>query len=156
MRQSRTIRPALAHEAKPLLNLWLRSVRSTHAFLNEDDIAFYTPVVKNLLERSGDVWVITEDESSDDGNAPMGFIIFSGESVEALFIDPAHHGKGLGKTLIAHGIHLKGQLTVDVNEQNPDGHAFYTRCGFKEVRRSPLDPMGKPFPIIHMLLAEKP
>ena len=41
---------------------------------------------------------------------------------------------------------------VDVNEQNPDALAFYQRLGFEVKRRSPLDSIGLPFPILHLEL----
>ena len=41
---------------------------------------------------------------------------------------------------------------VDVNEQNPDAVGFYKHVGFEVTSRSPLDGMGKPFPILHMAL----
>ncbi|ENH9207696.1 GNAT family N-acetyltransferase, partial [Vibrio vulnificus] len=45
-----------------------------------------------------------------------------------------------------------GVTKVDVNEQNPQAVGFYEHMGFKVVSRSPLDDMGKPFPILHMTL----
>ena len=52
--------------------------------------------------------------------------------------------------LLAHARRLKGALSVDVNEQNPQALAFYLQCGFVQVGRSPLDPAGRPFPILHL------
>ncbi|GAM72145.1 acetyltransferase [Vibrio sp. JCM 19236] len=39
-----------------------------------------------------------------------------------------------------------------MNEQNPEAAGFYKKMGFKVTSRSPLDDMGKPFPILHMEL----
>ena len=43
-----------------------------------------------------------------------------------------------------------GDLTVDVNEQNPAAVGFYEAVGFAVVGRSPLDDAGRPFPLLHM------
>ena len=72
------------------------------------------------------------------------------QSVEALFLDPQIHRQGCGRRLLQHARGLKGQLTVDVNEQNPAAVRFYEACGFVVEGRSPLDSSGLPFPILHM------
>lgn len=52
--------------------------------------------------------------------------------------------------LLDHAARLKGALTVDVNEQNPEAVRFYEALGFELVGRSPVDDAGRPFPILHM------
>ena len=49
-----------------------------------------------------------------------------------------------------HARELKGELTVDVNEQNPAAVRFYEACGFVVEGRSELDSSGRPFPLLHM------
>ena len=67
-----------------------------------------------------------------------------------LFILDRVRGKGIGKLLLQHALdHLKIN-SVDVNEQNPLAVGFYEHMGFSISSRSPLDDMGKPFPILHM------
>ena len=46
-----------------------------------------------------------------------------------------------------------GVNEVDVNEQNPQGVAFYRHMGFEQVGRSELDGQGNPFPLLHMRLS---
>jgi putative acetyltransferase len=45
-----------------------------------------------------------------------------------------------------------GASTVDVNEQNPQAVGFYLHEGFQQVGRSPLDGLGKPYPLLHLSL----
>ena len=45
-------------------------------------------------------------------------------------------------------------MTLDVNEQNPQARGFYERMGFRVEGRSPVDDAGRPFPQLHMRLAE--
>ena len=52
--------------------------------------------------------------------------------------------------LLGHARRLKGALTVDVNEQNPEAVRFYEACGFAVVGRSEVDSDGRPFPLLHM------
>ena len=128
--------------------VWERSVRATHAFLSEEDIAFFSPMVREMFGLDMEFWVALEEEqllgfmALDIGAAPV--------KLEALFIDPAHFRKGAGRALAAKAMELYGSLVLDVNEQNPGAHAFYRRLGFTETGRSPLDGAGKPFPLIHM------
>ncbi|MGE0773305.1 MAG: hypothetical protein AB7K37_16455 [Cyclobacteriaceae bacterium] len=42
-----------------------------------------------------------------------------------------------------------------MNEDNPGAAAFYQRMGFKVVSRSPTDPLGKPYPILHLELGKE-
>ena len=58
--------------------------------------------------------------------------------------------QGIGKALFKHVLNCHSINKVGVNEQNPQAGGFYEAMGFKVVSRSPLDDMGKPFPILHM------
>ena len=75
----------------------------------------------------------------------------AGHDIAALFLEPARRGQGGGRRLVAHAQQLRdGQLTVDVNEQNPAARGFYEALGFVVVGRSPLDDAGRRFPVLHM------
>jgi putative acetyltransferase len=74
------------------------------------------------------------------------------DSIDMLFVRPEARGLGAGRTLVAYAIHTLGAVRVDVNEQNEQAVGFYEHLGFRQVSRSPLDPFGKPFPILHMKL----
>ena len=140
-----TIREALPADRDLLLDIWLRSVRATHAFLAEADIELLVPVVREQVLPQLELWVLC----SPNG-VPMGFLGLSDSTVEALFVAPEWFRQGGGKRLLEHARLLKGSLSVDVNEQNPGALAFYLANGFEVVGRSPLDGQGKPFPILHL------
>ena len=141
------IRPARQSEHSALLALWERSVRATHTFLTEADIVFYRPLVADIFAgHSLEVWVLT-----DEADGPIGFLGLAGNAIEALFLEPAHLGRGGGRRLVAHAQELRGPaLTVDVNEDNAAARGFYEALGFEVVARSPLDETGRPYPILHM------
>ncbi|WP_336517848.1 GNAT family N-acetyltransferase [Pollutibacter soli] len=138
-----TITNADAAEYPLITEIWEASVRSTHHFLTEEDIRYFKPMVGEHLAQV-DLYVIRES-----GNI-RGFLGLSGDKIEMLFIDPVAFGKGLGKKLLTYAIYEKGFRKVDVNEQNPSAVGFYEHMGFAVTSRSPLDPQGKPFPILHM------
>ena len=48
----------------------------------------------------------------------IDFILLDGRHMEALFIDPAYRGNGIGRTLVAQAIKRFPNLTTDVNEAN--------------------------------------
>jgi len=139
------IRPRETSDNPRLTEIWLAAVRATHTFLTEEDIGFYHPLVRDEYLPAVDVWV-----SENAEGAPAGFVGLADSRVEMLFVDPAQHGQGHGRQLLAFAAQLRGPLTLDVNEQNPGAVAFYRKCGFVEVGRSDLDGSGKPFPLIHM------
>jgi putative acetyltransferase len=142
------IRRALPTDRGILLDIWLRSVRATHTFLSEDDIQSFLPLVRDVALAELEVWVLCSK-----GGAPMGFVGMSGNKMEALFLAPEFHRCGGGRRLVQHAQKLKGELTVDVNEQNPAACRFYEACGFVVEGRSELDSTGRPFPLLHMRLA---
>lgn len=134
-------------ERTELLELWERSVRATHHFLTETDITFYRPLVADFFASEGlELHVLT-----DEAEVPAGFLAVAGNAIDALFLDPAWHGHGAGRLLVDYAQRLRpGALTVDVNEQNQPARGFYEALGFRVVGRSPLDGMGRPYPLLHM------
>lgn len=142
-----TIRRALHGDGPPLLDLWERSVRATHAFLSEADIATLKPLVATALASDSVEWWVAATEADE----PIAFLGYSPGTIGALFVDPRYHGRGVGTRLVGHAQQLAGgELRVDVNEQNDAARGFYKSLGFEAVGRSPTDDEGRPFPIIHM------
>lgn len=131
-----------------LLDIWLRSVRATHTFLLEKDIQELLPIVRDVALVELEVWVLW----SGSGEA-MGFMGMAGSKMEALFLAPEFLRRGGGRRLVEHARRLTDELTVDVNEQNPEARRFYEACGFVVAGRSELDGAGRPFPLLHMRLA---
>ncbi|HKA36214.1 MAG TPA: GNAT family N-acetyltransferase [Thermoanaerobaculia bacterium] len=139
------IRRATSSDRDVLADIWLRSVRATHAFLSEEDIRSFLPIVRNVALVELELWVL----ESDSGEA-IGFLGMNGAKMEALFLAPEFLRKGGGRMLVEHARKLKGELTVDVNEQNRAAVRFYRACGFVIEGRSMLDGTGRPLPLLHM------
>ena len=139
------IRNANPADHDALVDIWLRSVRSTHTFLTETDIQSLIPVVRETALRDLELWILHTAESES-----IGFIGLAGPTVEALFIAPEWMRRGGGRMLLDHARRLKGTLDVEVNEQNRQATQFYLNHGFAVVGRSELDREGKPFPLLRM------
>lgn len=60
----------------------------------------------------------------DETDRALGFMFLHEGHMEALFIDPDHHGKGIGKALVESALALHPALTTDVNEQNGEALGF--------------------------------
>ncbi|WAC43571.1 acetyltransferase [Pseudomonas sp. SL4(2022)] len=141
------IRQATNADHPRLLNIWLRSVRATHHFLQESDIEALLPQLRDVYLPAVELWVVVDTEDS-----PLGFIGLNEHHVEMLFIEPDLRGKGIGRTLLDHARSSRNQMSVDVNEQNPEAVGFYLHYGFFQTGRSPLDGEGRPFPLLHLSL----
>jgi putative acetyltransferase len=145
--QDLRVRRARAKERNRLLDIWERSVRATHDFLEERDIAELRPLVLRELESDLLQWWVLVDAH----DVAIGFLGYANDTIEGLFLDPGHHRRGGGSTLVAHAQHLSGgSLAVDVNEANEAALRFYEALGFVAVGRSPTDGAGRLFPIVHM------
>ena len=141
------VRPARVEDRERLLELWERSVRATHHFLEDSDVVALRPLVAEELASDALDWWMPVSATG----VPIGFLGFASDTIEALFIDPDYHGQGGGKFLVAHAQSLgAGELAVDVNEQNEAALRFYEALGFSVVGRSPTDAGSRPFPILHM------
>ncbi|MFE2005961.1 acetyltransferase [Pseudomonas guariconensis] len=142
------IRQATNADHPYLLNIWLRSVRATHHFLKESDIEELLPQLRDIYLPAVELWVAVDAE-----DCPLGFVGLNENHVEMLFIESGLRGKGIGRTLLDHARGSRSQMSVDVNEQNPDAVGFYLHYGFIQTGRSPLDGEGRPFPLLHLSLA---
>jgi len=141
------IRSSRPDDAPALFAVWLAAVRSTHDFLSEADIGFYADLVRDQYLPAAALMVAV-----DGDDRPVGFLGMTGWKIDTLFVDPAWHGRGIGRALVTRALEGGPELTVDVNEQNGAARSFYRRLGFREVGRSALDDSGRPFPLLHLAL----
>ncbi|MGD1894866.1 MAG: GNAT family N-acetyltransferase [Cyclobacteriaceae bacterium] len=136
-------------EFPEVVDVWEASVRATHHFLKEEDIAYFKPLILNHYLDAVDLRCIRNDKKE-----LIGFSGVADHNLEMLFIHPDYRGQGVGRALLEYSINHTGVTKVDVNEQNEDALGFYQHYGFKVVGRSEYDPSGKPYPILHMELGE--
>ncbi len=135
-------------EFDALTVLWEASVRATHDFLSENDIASLREAIRRTY-----LAAVTLRVCRDAAGNILGFVGVDEGKVEMLFVAPEHRGRGVGRTLLEHVVTALHARRLDVNEQNPQALGFYQRLGFRVVGRSPLDGQGNPFPLLHLELA---
>lgn len=145
-----SIRPARAADGVRLLDIWRRAVDATHDFLAPTDRHAIEGEVSAFLPQSA-AWLAT-----DPDDRAIGFMLIDGAHMDALFIDPDWHGKGVGRSLVEHGLALHPAMTTDVNEQNERAIGFYEKMGFARAGRSDLDGQGRPYPLLHLRYAPEP
>ena len=141
------IEQAQPGDYQTLIAIWEASVRATHHFLPEEEIVALRPLI---LEHYFAAVTLTH---ARDEQGIAGFCGVHDGNIEMLFVDPRARGHGVGSLLVADAISRQGATRVDVNEQNEQALGFYRRMGFVVTGRSPLDGQGKPYPLLHMVLA---
>ena len=135
-------------EYSEIVEVWESSVRATHHFLSEADIQFFKPLILNEYLAA----VKLACSRNNDTGRIVGFVGVADDKLEMLFIHPDQRGAGIGKQLLNHAIDEMKIKYVDVNEDNLQAVGFYEHLGFTCFKRSELDGMGKPFPLLHMQL----
>jgi putative acetyltransferase len=138
------IRAGAESDHPRLVEVWRAAVEATHDFLTSSEVDLYEPQLDVYLPQMPEVWVATED------GATIGFLGYGDGVIEMLFVDPARHGQGVGRALVARVAEGAVTLRVDVNEENAGAQRFYAALGFTEVGRSALDGEGQPHPILHL------
>ncbi len=126
-----------------IIAIWEASVRASHDFLTDRDIAKLKPVVEKAAAS-----VVTLVVASTD--RPVGFMGIEDHKIEMLFLHPSYFRRGIGTALVRHAIKQYCVSTVDCNEQNTGALTFYKRMGFTVSGRKAIDSIGNPFPILSM------
>ncbi|QFT83858.1 putative N-acetyltransferase YjaB [Halomonas sp. THAF12] len=136
---------------RELLEVWEASVRATHDFLREDDLLELKPLIYEQYFGALDLTCV-----KGEGGDILGFCGVQGGKIEMLFVAPQARGAGIGALLLDDAVAAQDASRVDVNEQNPQALGFYRHKGFSVTDRSPLDGLGKPYPLLHMALVPTP
>ncbi len=138
------IRRSRQDEGDELIAIWCRSVDATHHFLSAAYRVELEELVRSFLP-GATLWVAVNQQDK-----PVGFMLLSGQHMDALFIDPDARGAGIGRMLVNHALSLAPELTTNVNEQNEQAVGFYKRMGFQVTGRSEVDDLGKPYPLLKL------
>jgi putative acetyltransferase len=138
------LRPAQPRDGERIIQIWCRAVDATHHFLQPADRAAIEQEVRGFLPGAPLLLAVDAEDIA------QAFMLVADGHLEALFVDPACRGTGIGRQLVAHALAGNRGLTVDVNAQNPQAVGFYHRLGFHEMGRSLLDAQGRAYPLIHL------
>jgi len=138
---------ATYNDHSSIIEVWEKSVRSTHHFLPENYLQEIKVLLPSILPNvKVYVW-------RDADGTVRGFTGVAAQKMEMLFIHPDSMGNGLGTQLANFCIYSLGVDEVDVNEQNEQAVGFYRQLGYELIGRQEVDSLGRPFPILHMRFA---
>ncbi|MDR1461243.1 MAG: GNAT family N-acetyltransferase [Campylobacteraceae bacterium] len=143
----KNIEPIDKAEYEKIILIWEESVKATHHFLTDEDIAkIKLDVIKYLP-------CLKIYACKDSKAKILGFIGIFEKKIEMLFVSPKYIGKGVGGALANFAINSIGAREVDVNEQNYKARKFYEHIGFRVYSRSSKDAQGRAFPLLHMKIS---
>ncbi len=132
-------------DCEDVLNVWARASAVAHPFLGREFLEQERRDIPRVYLPQAETWVW------EAGGHVIGFISLLGNEVGALFVDPDHHRAGIGRALLGRARALRGELEVEVFEQNRLGRAFYDGMGFELVQRKIHDATG--FELLRLRLA---
>lgn len=112
-----------------VLAIWLDASVQAHPFVKPQ---FWQDQLANMRERyiPGSQTRVVEGA---DGCA--GFSCIYGTTLAALFVAPAHQGRGLGALLVADAKRTRDHLELTVYTQNKRAVEFYERQGFRGLQQ---------------------
>lgn len=139
------IRKANPEDVPRALEIWRAAVDATHGFLTPQDRAEIDAMVANDFLPKVELLLAVNAH-----DRPLGFLVMDGEMIDALFVDPAVHGRGIGTALLDHALSLAPNAVVDASEQATNALPFYEARGFVRTGRSETDPQGRPYPLVHL------
>ena len=128
-----------------LTNLWERSVKTSHHFLNLKEIEKIKQYVPNELRKVAKLFVAIEKS-----NVLLAFIGIKDNMIQMLFVDDKYVRKGIGSKLVDYVIDNYDIKYVEVNVDNLIAHKFYLNKGFKDLKRKEYDDYNDPYSIIIM------
>jgi putative acetyltransferase len=143
-----SIRPYDEAKDLPALSaIWFEASLLAHAFIGERRLGEQRILIEEEYLPNSETWVACLDDT------PTGFISLLDNFVGGLFVAPDQQGKGIGRTLVAHALSLKGELLLEVYTGNTRAYGFYRGLGFVECFRRATDDEGLPFENARMWLA---
>jgi len=136
------IRQYTDSDVDAVVAIWRSASELAHPFLSSEFLDKEEGNVRDVYPKFAEIWV-KEIEIPETGIKVIGFIALIGNEVGAIFLNPDHHGQGIGRALMDTAINIKGDVTVDVFKQNEIGRRFYDGYGFKAVKEYLHEPTGQ-------------
>lgn len=119
-----TVRKYQDRDLQSVLASWESASKLAHPFLSREFIAKERQNIVNIHLPLAETWV------AESQGSVVGFIALIGNEVGAIFVEPEHHGKGVGASLMNKAEEIHGDLEVEVFAENSIGRRFYASYGF--------------------------
>lgn len=116
-------------DCEAVVGIWFAASRIATPFLSGRFMMEERHNIRTIWLKQAETWVFDVD------GTVVGFISLIGSEVGAIFVDPNCQGRGIGRALMDHAANLRGQLFLDVFEENAVGRRFYDRYGFRFERK---------------------
>jgi putative acetyltransferase len=130
------IRKYRAEDCETIIDTWFEASLVSTPFLSREFLTSERESIRNLWLHKAETWVFEQD-----GNA-VGFLSLIGDEVGAIFVLPGMQGNGIGRALMDHAVTLRGDLYLDVFEDNAVGRRFYDKYGFEYEYKHFHEPSG--------------
>ena len=101
-----SIRQYQASDLSNLMAAWESANHLAHPFLKDDFVDKVRKDIPALYLPNADTWVVEFD------NQVVGFMSLLGNEVGAIFLQPEHQGKRLGKMMMDKAQELQGATTT--------------------------------------------
>lgn len=124
-------------DVEAVIEIWEAANALAHPFLSADFVDTVRSDMRNIYLPNAETWVLELDDKT------VGFISMIGIEIGGLFLEPHHHGKGLGRALVEAVVKDKGPLRVEVFANNSIGKRFYDRYGFARANEYLHEPSGQ-------------
>lgn len=128
-----------------VLEIFEASVRATHTFFTEEDIARYLLLVRKSYQCYNHAFYWNRESG-----CIVGFVSLIGRYIDMLYVHPDYFGKGYGRVLLDIALNEYRADTLCVFEQNTRALEMYKKRGFAVERRIEATKDGEPYPVLHM------
>ncbi len=135
-----------SRDFEPCLAIWRRASEVGHPFIDATTLDADAALVREHYMPAAAIRV------ADADRRPVGFIALLDSFIGGLFVDPAAHGRGIGRLLVLDALAKHPCLHVEVYEANAGARTFYARLGFRETGRRETDDQGRPWPHLRLRL----
>ena len=112
-------------DCEAVIDAWFAASKAATPFLTDEFLAETRDNIRTLWLPNAETWIFEAD-----GNV-VGFTTLIGNEVGAIFVHPESQGHGSGRALMDHAVSLRGNVYLDVFEENAIGRRFYDRYGFQ-------------------------
>ena len=158
------LRPALLQDASSLaalsMEVWLGTYlrQGINGFFADYVFAELTPVrMAQHLARPSETFIVSQNQQGIDGfiRLTQGPLPPSGQGsaleIATLYVQPRHHGRGIGKALLQAGLKKAQDLGaahpwLTTNVENTAAIAFYQRQGFVITGRTNFEIGNQAYP----------